>query len=157
MRRWKLTGPCASALRTSFNGTGCTFFGTPHFMNESGYTRKIGKLLRSDVYAWKISDRFTAGIPDAYYSGPVADIWIEYKHISKPPKTTKQPPALSGLQEKWLRDRMEQGRNVAVIVGLGTRTGVILTGRKMFEPIDLSAAIPCKEIADWISEFTCGQ
>jgi len=126
-------------------------------MNESGYTRKIGKLLRHTVYTWKISDRFTAGVPDAYYSGPMADLWIEYKHLPKPPKSTKQPPALSELQKKWLRDRMEQGRNVAVIVGLGTRTGVILTGGDMFAPIDLSKAISCQEIADWISEFTCGQ
>jgi hypothetical protein len=126
-------------------------------MNESGYTRKIGKLLRSGVYTWKISDRFTAGIPDAYYSGAVSDIWVEYKFIPKPPKTTKQRPALSAMQEKWLRERMEEGRNVAVIVGLGTRNGIILTGRKIFEPIDLSTAISCQEIADWISEFTCGQ
>lgn len=124
-------------------------------MNESGYTRKIGNLLRSDVYTWKISDRFTAGIPDAYYSGPVADIWVEYKLISKPPQTTKQSAALSDLQEKWLRGRMEEGRNVAVIVGLGTKNGVILTGEEMFNPIDLGAAISCKEIADWISAFTC--
>jgi len=126
-------------------------------MNESGYTRKISKLLRRDVYAWKISDRFTAGVPDAYYSGPATDLWVEYKHIPKPPKTTNQCPALSSLQQKWLRERMEQGRNVAVIVGLGTRTGIILTGERMFQPIDLSQAISCQEIADWISEFTCDQ
>lgn len=157
MRRWKLTGTCANVRKTSSNGTGRTFFGTPHFMNESGYTRKIGRLLRTDVYTWKISDRFTAGVPDAYYSGPAQDLWVEYKHIAKPPKSTKQSPALSALQEKWLRDRMEEGRNVAVIVGLGTRNGVILTGDDMFRPIDLRNAISCKEIAYWISEFTCGQ
>ena len=126
-------------------------------MNESGYTRKITKLLRADVYAWKISDRFTAGVPDAYYSGPTRDIWVEYKHIPKPPKTTQQSAALSDLQKKWLRERMGQGRNVAVVVGLGTRSGIILTGEHIFQPIDLSQAVTCQEIADWISEFTCGQ
>ena len=125
-------------------------------MNESGYTRKISKLIRRDVYTWKISDRFTAGIPDAYYSGTATDLWVEFKHIPTPPKTTKQCPALSKLQQKWLRDRMQEGRNVAVIVGLGARSGVILTGESMFKPIDLDNAISCQEIADWISEFTCG-
>lgn len=124
-------------------------------MNESSYTRKINKLLRPSVYAWKISDRFTAGIPDAYYSGPANDLFVEYKLIVKPPKTTKQCAALSGLQQKWIRDRLEEGRDVAVVVGLGTRAGLILRGRKIFEPLDLTQAVSCKEIADWISEFVC--
>ena len=106
------------------------------------------------VYTWKVSDRFTAGIPDCYYSGPAKDLWVEYKFIPTT-KSTKQPAALSALQIKWLKDRMLEGRNVAVIVGVGTKHGLILTGGNMFEPLDLSSVIPCKEISDYIRSFCC--
>jgi len=125
-------------------------------MNESSYTRKINKLLGHDVYAWKISDRFTAGIPDCYYSGTRQDLWVEYKLIGDV-RSTKCCAPLSALQTKWLRNRMSQGRNVAVIVGIGTKKGLILTGENIFLPLTVSEAVPCKEIADWITWFTCGQ
>jgi hypothetical protein len=123
-------------------------------MNESSYTRKINKLLRSDVYAWKVSDRFTAGIPDCYYSGPRADLWVEYKLI-KDLQRTKQCAALSALQSVWLLNRMHEGRDVAVIVGVGTKKGLILTGSDIWLPLRLEETVSCQEIADWISNFTC--
>jgi len=123
-------------------------------MNESGFTSKINKMVGQRVYTWKVSDRFTAGIPDCYYSGPVRDLWVEYKLI-QPVKSTKQPAALSALQIKWLTDRMLEGRNVAVIVGVGTKHGLILTGKSMFEPLELSATVTCAEISDYIRSFCC--
>jgi len=124
-------------------------------MNESAYTRKINKLLGDDVYAWKISDRFTSGIPDCYYSGAHQDLWVEYKIIGDV-RSTKCCAALSALQSKWLRDRMAEGRNVAVIVGVGTKKGLILTGEDIFLPLDVSNAVSCKEIAEWIT-VQCAQ
>lgn len=61
----------------------------------------------------------TGGIPDTYYSGDKADLWVEYKLLNKLPKRpdTLLVPKLSSLQAKWLRDRYSEGRNVAVILG----------------------------------------
>ena len=85
-------------------------------MNESGFTSSISKKLPSQVFSWKINCRFANGTPDAWYSGPKGDIWVEYKYLKKLPKTTVKPK-LSALQLKWLRDRFHEGRNVAVVVG----------------------------------------
>lgn len=125
-------------------------------MNESGFTRKVNGHLRSGIYSWKISDRFTAGIPDAYYSGRESDLWVEYKLIKGDLHSTSLPAALSKLQAKWLRDRMEEGRNVAVIVGVGTTHGLILTGASIFQPLVLEDKVTVAELADWISNRVDG-
>jgi len=44
---------------------------------------------------------------------------------------------------------------VAVIVGCGTKKGIILTGEAMFAPLQIEKAIPCTDIAKWISAFVC--
>jgi hypothetical protein len=125
-------------------------------MNESGFIQKIHKGLDKNVYAWKISDRFTAGIPDCYYSGATRDLWIEYKLIAKLKSTTKAAN-LSALQIKWLKERAAQGRNVAVIVGVGTKHGLILTGDAMFKPLSLEDKVPCAELIEYIRSFCCDQ
>lgn len=83
-------------------------------MRESTYTRSIKRLLPASVYAWKINDRFTAGIPDSYYSA-VSDLWVEYKWAKSIPAS--HGPKLSALQRHWLNARSTEGRHVAVIVG----------------------------------------
>lgn len=84
-------------------------------MNESQFITSIHRKLHKDVFRWKISDRFTAGIADAYYSGVKGDLWIEYKFAKNVPKMVL--PNLSALQVKWLAERYKEGRNVAVIYG----------------------------------------
>jgi hypothetical protein len=74
---------------------------------------------------WKISDTFTAGIPDAYYGGNYGrSLWSEYKivKLQNDLKTldvsagTKGNGRLSTLQELWLNDEYARGHNVAVIL-----------------------------------------
>jgi hypothetical protein len=84
-------------------------------MIESGFTQSIHKKLPKHIYVWKISDRLTGGVPDAYYSSAKRDCWIEYKYVQKLPKNVK--PALSPLQTAWLNARHDEGRNVYVVVG----------------------------------------
>ena len=85
-------------------------------MNESGFTSSINKKLPSQIFSWKINCRFANGTPDAWYSADKSDLWVEYKFLKVLPiKGVK--PKLSALQLKWLRDRYNEGRNVAVIVG----------------------------------------
>ena len=84
-------------------------------MIESDFIRKVHGKLPREIYRWKISDRFTAGVPDAYYSGK-SDLWIEYKLEKTPTQNIR--PKLTELQKQWLRERYHEGRNVAVVVGL---------------------------------------
>jgi len=124
-------------------------------MNESTYTRSVNKHLPASVYSWKVSDRFTAGIPDAWYSGLQCDLWIEFKYLHKMLRS-KVKPKLSALQSKWLGERYTQGRNVAVVVG--SPQGAIIyeygewdNGK---EPEDL---ITKKQLAAWITNKVNGQ
>ena len=94
-------------------------------MKEAGYTAAVkDKLDPARVYAWKVADRYTAGVPDNWYSGRVGamrDLWVEYKYLPRLPKvidlTKGKNPMLSKLQQGWLQDRHAEGRAVAVILG----------------------------------------
>mgnify|MGYP000035334240 FL=1 len=123
-------------------------------MHESAFTNTIHKKLPTSVYRWKIQATMTGGIPDAYYSGDKADIWIEYKLLNKLPKrqSTLLIPKLSGLQSKWLKDRYTEGRNVAVILGH-------LGGSYIFTNLEWEAGITQDkltlsrgDLAQWIAQ-----
>ena len=123
-------------------------------MHESTFTNTIHKKLPTSVYRWKIQATMTGGIPDAYYSGDKADIWIEYKLLNKLPKrqNTLLIPKLSGLQSKWLKDRYTEGRNVAVILGH-------LGGSYIFTNLEWEAGITQDkltlsrgDLAQWIAQ-----
>lgn len=115
-------------------------------MNESDYTRTIHDKL--NCYHWKINAKFTNGVPDAYYSGHVSDLWIEYKWY---PKGLPQRvlPKLSELQKKWLMARYCEDRNVAVVVGSPDLNLIYTQGswlkRKLRED-----AIPREEVVSFI-------
>jgi hypothetical protein len=74
---------------------------------------------------WKISDSYTAGIPDAYYGGNYGSaLWAEYK-ITKSKNdlktldvsaNAKGQGRLSPKQQQWLNDEYARGHNVAVIL-----------------------------------------
>lgn len=125
-------------------------------MNEGGYIRAIHRHLPMDVYRWKISDRFTAGIPDTYYSGNLSDLWVEYKYEPYTPKIIA--PKLSDRQRHWLNSRLAQGRNVLVILGT-PKGGFILSRGAWNVPVEASSLKlrSKKEIAAWIAESTMGQ
>jgi|LWDU01.1.fsa_nt_gi hypothetical protein len=85
-------------------------------MNESGFIQSVHLKLDKSIYRWKISDRYSSGVADAYYSSPLGDLWIEYKFYPKGlPNRIK--PKLSKLQLRWLYNRYKEGRDVYVIVG----------------------------------------
>lgn len=85
-------------------------------MREGTFTQTVNRLVRqAGGYAWKVSDRFTAGVPDAWYSGPASDLWVEYKWEPKLPKKVIRPK-LTRQQKSWLNARHTEGRSVAVVV-----------------------------------------
>jgi|SRR5688572_4526242 len=68
---------------------------------------------------------YRGGTPDVFYSGDKGCLWIEYKFLPKLPKKLRL--ALSPLQAQWLRARHEEGRRVAVVLGLPTG-GILFDG-----------------------------
>lgn len=105
------------------------------------------------VYAEKMNNPWRAGTPDVYYSGDVGDLWVEYKFIERIPRSKEILPELTPRQSRWLNNRFDEGRNVAVVLGtpLG---GVIYRNKEWLTPLDTEAftalLIPRKEVALWI-------
>lgn len=120
-------------------------------MRESTFTTKIHKLLPKHLHAWKISDRFHAGVPDAWYSGPTRDAWVEYKFYQELPK--RFAPNLSPAQKQWLHDRYHEGRQVFVIVG-DPRQAIILEHLEWEHPVSPGdRLLSHKEAAAWLTSF----
>lgn len=77
------------------------------------------------MVVWKIADRYTNGIPDAYYGGEEGrSLWIEYKLLKRTtdPQTLDISPAhsktgrLSTKQQDWLNCHHKMGHSVAAVV-----------------------------------------
>lgn len=90
---------------------------------ENTFIGSVHKHLPAGIYHMKNHNAYVGGIADVWYSG-VRDLWVEYKFIVVPkrPDTvidliTGKNPAISYLQQEWLRSRHGEGRSVGVIVG----------------------------------------
>lgn len=117
-------------------------------MRESTFTSKIHSLLPKHIHAWKISDRFHAGVPDAWYSGPAGDAWVEYKFYQTLPK--RFTPKLSPAQKQWLRERYQEGRRVLVIVG-DPKHAVVLTHLDWEAQTCPTQILTHQETASWLA------
>ena len=121
-------------------------------MNEHSYIRAVHRQLPDAIHVWKINVRFRNGVPDCWYSGGGADLWVEYKWLATVPKKVFKP-TLSELQKKWLRDRYAEGRRVAVIVG-SPQGGVILAAPLEWEnQVGVTTWMKHADVADWIKHL----
>lgn len=112
-------------------------------------------------YYMKNSNDYNGGIADSWYSGTAKDLWVEYKFLPRTPqrgivwlcKPDVKKPLLSVLQQNWLKDRHDEGRNVAVIIGCPDG-GVLLRNkdwRNAIQAVDFRAMLMSrKELAQWI-------
>jgi len=117
-------------------------------MNESGFTRAVNAKLPEDIYSLKLSERFSAGVPDCYYSG-ASDLWIEFKFYANGlPANVK--PKLSALQRKWLNERYDQGRNVHVVVGSPTDC-LIYSDKSWNKPKPKNQSVSRADLIEWIT------
>lgn len=132
---------------------------------ETTFIAGVHRHLPVGLYRMKNHNEYNGGIADCWYSGEKSDLWVEYKHIVVPkrPDTlidlcAAKNPALSPLQQKWLRDRLAEGRSVRVIVG-SPEGGVILSDLAWELPMPAKKfrelALTRKEIAEWIATYTC--
>jgi len=117
-------------------------------MNESGFIRAVNKKLPNDIYVWKVSDRFSAGVPDTYYSSPKGDLWVEWKFLKSLTRTVK--PHLSKLQQQWLNNRYDEGRKVFVVVGSPTDC-LIYQDKEWMQSKPKTQSISRNELIEWLT------
>jgi len=101
-------------------------------MPENQFIASVHKHIPSAAsYKMKNHNQYNGGVADCWYSGKgqlSRDLWIEWKFIIVPRRdhtvidlTGGKKPALSALQQDWLRERIAEGRNVWV--GIGSKDG----------------------------------
>lgn len=132
-------------------------------MRESTYTASVGRLLPPSVYALKLSLPYTAGVPDSWYSGRGGDLWIEWKYLPRIPSEVdligNKNPIITRLQQKWLQDRYDEGRQVGVIVGTPGGAVVLpdLDWQGIYSRAEFESRLWTKrQVSDWITHRVSG-
>lgn len=119
---------------------------------ENTFIRSVHKFLQS-TYFEKTNNPWRSGTPDVWYSGNRGDLWVEYKFIPRIPRSQNILPDLTPRQRRWLNSRLDEGRNVAVVLGTPSG-GVIYRNKTWSDPMTTeqieAALVPRDEIARWI-------
>jgi hypothetical protein len=123
---------------------------------ETTFIKSVNRHI-ADVYAEKMNNPFRSGTADVWYSGGKGDLWLEYKFVPAAPKRADLLADLSERQKLWLAGRLQEGRNVAVIVGCPSG-GVLMLDRTWEVPITaekFNAELQSREaLAAWIRSIT---
>ena len=129
---------------------------------ETNFRLKIERALPRVIHREKMNNPYRGGTADSWYSAHRADLWVEYKFLPRVPQRgiiDAKRMDLTQLQLQWLRGRYEEGRNVAVVVGVPTG-GVVM--RDLEWEADMSVAVfrerivHPKTISAWIAQETLG-
>jgi hypothetical protein len=128
---------------------------------ETTFYHGVHEHLPASLHHEKMHNPYSGGTWDVWYSGR-RDLWVEYKFTAVPARTTTLVrPGLSPLQLAWGRKRYDEGRSLAVIVGVSNgknAAGVILTGGEWETPLTCanfsSRIISRRDIAEWIIQAT---
>ncbi len=117
---------------------------------ENTFIASVHRHLPVGLYKMKNHNQYNGGIADVWYSGPRADLWIEYKFIVVPVRDTTmidlvsgKNPEISYLQQEWLTSRHDEGRSVGVIVG--SKQGGV-----WFPEISWADALPAAEFRSMV-------
>lgn len=111
------------------------------------------------IHYEKNNNAFRGGTADCWYSGRRGDLWVEYKYLERLPQRSDVKPfeLISRLQHDWLNGRLDEGRNVGVVIGCPTG-GVVLLNRAWEREIspqefcDLIRSAP--DLAKWVLNST---
>lgn len=131
---------------------------------ENTFIGSVHRHLPYGLYHMKNHNQYNGGIADVWYSGGKADLWIEYKFVTVPKRDTTlidlingKDPAISYLQQDWLRGRHADGRNVGVVVG-SKDGGVWFPGVSWCRTYDVrffrSNLLPRKDLAALFAKLT---
>jgi len=139
-------------------------------MREKALYQAVDRRLPRTIFRQSMTGASLAtnGLPDRYYDGLKADLWVEWKQFDHMPRgelvscapklgVKKQPKGhLTQLQEMWLSRRNFVGNNAVVIAGLPNKTAVIMTRpNEWLGGVPIAEAKTIEEIAAWICAF-CG-
>lgn len=126
---------------------------------ESAFISRVHKRLPAKLHREKMHNAYRGGTADVWYSGPMDDLWIEYKYLPTVPVRKDVSPDLSALQRLWLDGRLAEGRNVAVVIGC-PRGGVVLEHGAWQTPMTPDEFVrqlkSVEDIARWITTYTSG-
>ena len=119
---------------------------------ETTFINSIRRLI-PDVFSENNNNPFRSGQADIWYSGRLGDLWVEYKYTKPLRPLTPFRPDTSALQNRWLGNRLDEGRNIAVVVGhpggaIVYRAREWLVSAPFGEHLERS--ITRKELATWI-------
>lgn len=121
---------------------------------ENSFIQSVHRKFKEQVYHEKMNNPWRAGTPDVWYSGDLGDLWIEYKYVTKLPISAEIRPDLTPRQSRWLNNRFDEGRNVAVVLGTPDG-GVIYRNKEWDKPLsitDIEERLQTREdIARWIT------
>ena len=120
---------------------------------ENQYIQGVHKHIdRNLVYYEKTHNPYNSGTPDVYYEGDKDILWVEYKRLSRIPKTFIVK--VTELQRKWLNRASNNNVNVAVITAMPD--GAVVHTHEHWEHAG-TLVIPKyvslkskKEVAEWI-------
>jgi len=103
---------------------------------EAKYTATLKTHLKRHLYCLKLNVAYAKGVPDCYYSGALRDLWSEHKKFDTlPPKIDlTKTTVTSALQQLWLEERHNEGRNVGMIV-FSKKGHLFLPGLEWQRPI----------------------
>ena len=124
---------------------------------ETTFSNSVRKHIPRDVYHMKNNNSYLSGVPDLWFSGNSADLWVEVKYLPRVPWRDSVVPTelLSKLQAQWLERRHREGRQVAVIIGCPDG-GVVLPGITWQDEISATSFVARMQsrpaLAQWIIE-----
>ena len=102
---------------------------------ETTFYTSVHRHLDPKLHREKMFNPYRGGTWDFWFSGKDADLWIEYKFVILPKlDSTLIYSHLSDLQKDWGTKRLQEGRNVAVIIGC-KEGGVILKNEDWMRPL----------------------
>ena len=124
---------------------------------ETTFSKGVLAHIPRDVYHMKNNNPYLGGVPDLWFSGNSADLWVEMKYLPRVPRRDSVVPTelLSKLQAQWLERRHKEGRQVAVIIGCPDG-GVVLPGITWQDEISATSFVARIQsrpaLAQWIIE-----
>ena len=132
-------------------------------VNEHSFIRAVHRHLSSDVFHWKIHDKYAGGVPDAMYVGPAGVLFVEYKYLKSLPKrpTTPVKINISPLQIAWLeRINQQKFTNICCVIVIGyANNAFMMSVEDSCKPITSQQAcnisMSFAEVAHYIQDICC--
>jgi hypothetical protein len=127
---------------------------------ENRFITAVNNRIPETVHREKMHNMYRGGTFDVWYSGSKADLWIEYKWITRIPRKGLVVPDLSALQLDWGAKRHAEGRTVYAVVGC-PEGGVVLDPHQWKEGVSVEefrkALLTKSALAGWIYKKAKGE